>query len=365
MPKIRVINLKGEPYARGRKHGAKLKEEINTLYLAWRDKVMEKLPVKMDMEEINRFIGAHIPFVKKIAPDIHEEMNGIADGAKISYQKVLLLNCFAEIERFFLPAIAVKFKQKPNTFFNNACTGFGIYGKASMNKKVYVGQGWDMESYWEPIILRIQSEAADPDLLLFSNPGIVGASGINSHGLALCNTGICTSDQRPGLPYPILVRKALEKKVLSDMMGVIITAPRTTGIGYILGSSFSAVCLQTSATDYSFSYPQEGYFALGNHFEDPALKKHEMDLIFGIDSLVRVGRMRQLLYESYGELNVKIIEKILRDHANYPQSICRHDAGNSIINRTIASFIYSPEENIIFIAKGNPCENPFERIPLC
>lgn len=75
------------------------------------------------------------------------------------------------------------------------------------------------------------------------------------------------------------------------------------------------------------------------------------------DSYHRLDRIRSLIDEHYGHINIDIIKNILVDHDKYPYSICRHlDDKVQVSSKTLASFIMIPEEGVIYIAAGNPCE---------
>ena len=41
-------------------------------------------------------------------------------------------------------------------------------------------------------------------------------------------------------------------------------------------------------------------------------------------SFVRAGRMKQLLDAAAGQIDLETCQELLRDHANYPGSICAH-----------------------------------------
>ena len=77
------------------------------------------------------------------------------------------------------------------------------------------------------------------------------------------------------------------------------------------------------------------------------------------DSYLRLDRIKRLMEMEYGDLTVEKMMAILADHNDYPLSICRHyDPDNPrVFNaETLVSFIMIPEEQLMYISCGNPCQ---------
>ena len=76
----------------------------------------------------------------------------------------------------------------------------------------------------------------------------------------------------------------------------------------------------------------------------------------------RGPRMDYLLQKQAGNITAEYIQNCLKDHENYPDSICNHfGEGNC---ETIASILYCVDRGYALIAWGNPCENEYERYEL-
>ena len=109
--------------------------------------------------------------------------------------------------------------------------------------------------------------------------------------------------------------------------------------------------------------PIHGVLSHANHFDDPD--------ILGISEPVnprrhlseyRQKRMFTLLNE-FKPLNVKDLQKILQDHNNNPQSLCRHRDGSlSESQHTITktSMIMDLKEKKLWATNGQPCKTKFE-----
>ena len=80
-----------------------------------------------------------------------------------------------------------------------------------------------------------------------------------------------------------------------------------------------------------------------------------------------INRLNKLLHKSLGRIDPEILQKFLADHVNYPRSICCHPSAEMPLSRrfkTVASLIMRPEDGLMLLAEGNPCEKPFLELQL-
>jgi isopenicillin-N N-acyltransferase-like protein len=275
--------------------------------------------LKLTETDLLAFTGKHGPHARQFAPDLYEEMEGIAEGAELAFDKVLFINCYDEgRDSLTVPELAAKLTGQPlppSVLPLRGCTSFAAFGEATVDGKVYVGQGYDVGTDYEPIILRIKAWGNEPEQLVFSHPGVLGPTGFNAAGLAITVTSLKPSDQRPGTPMPVVVRKALQQTILSDFIGAIIMAPRAAGQNYTIGAPYAAVNIETSATRYDFKYLQDGVFGHANHYEAPQLQHLDLWPNQAQSTLVRSGRMYQLLKAKFGKLDLEALKDVLRDSA--------------------------------------------------
>ena len=60
----------------------------------------------------------------------------------------------------------------------------------------------------------------------------------------------------------------------------------------------------------------------------------------------------RLLRESYGRLTPEGLQKLLADHANYPESVCKHE-GTTV---TVFGIVIQLNALKAWIGRGRPCE---------
>jgi len=214
------------------------------------------------------------------------------------------------------------------------------------------------------MVRRIGAWGDEPEQLIYSHAGVLGVSGVNAAGLAIVENTLRPSDQRPGAPYPVVVRKALQQTILSDFIGAIITAPRAHGQNYVIGASYAAINIETSATKYDLRYLQDSIFGHANHYESPQLQHLDLEPEMLPDTLVRSGRMHQLLKAKFRKLDLEALKEVMRDHANYPNSICRHEDNRGGVLSTLSALIYQPEDRLMLATYGTPCTTPFQEFSI-
>ncbi len=69
--------------------------------------------LKLTETDILSFTGKHGPYARQFAPDLYEEMEGIAEGAGLAFEKVLFINCFDEVGSVISPELAAKLTGQP------------------------------------------------------------------------------------------------------------------------------------------------------------------------------------------------------------------------------------------------------------
>lgn len=349
MGELRVIECRGGAGERGRSHGEQLRNEVRDFYAAWVDYARSQSGATE--QDLISYAVAHLPASREYAPELVEEVEGIAAGAGVPFERVFLMNCFDEVACHGPSIIKAGL---------HGCTAFAATGVATADGRSYVGQGWDMPPLCPPYLLRLISDD-QPDALLVSHPGLVGGTGVNEHGLAIVWNTLKAKDVGLGVPAVFVARKALQATELAELVGNVIGSQRANGMNFVAADSVAAINLELSATRYHTTYCT-GILSHANHFEAPEFLELEADSpLLAPDTLLRSGRMRVLLEEKRGLIDLEALQSIMADHAGAPGSICRHDAKGF---STVVSVIYAPDERAMWATNGNPCVEPFIRYSL-
>lgn len=362
MSTVPVIELSGTPFEMGLKHGQALKdiirEFVDTVTSVHR---MNNSYLNVEKDSLEAFCKKNLGYLEKFSPELVEEMHGIADGAGVTFDEILYLNSFLELEDLRAPCVGGKCL--PDSLWG--CTTFNVTGEASRDGRAYIGQTYDMEKYYEKFLclLRIKPENG-PSALVVSFAGVLGVDGMNSAGVGAVINKITATDARPGVIYPFIMRKALASVRIGDALGAVIFSPRASGINYQLAGEGVAFCAETSATYYQL-LEIENSIAHTNHFVGSDMRQFETPnwLSHG-GSMVRKQVADNFLKKHNGELTPELLKELTRDHTNHPRCICAHGFPGEdpkTAFHTVFATVMDPAAGWMELCPGNPCENEYTR----
>jgi isopenicillin-N N-acyltransferase like protein len=348
MEPTRLVKLSGSPRERGRQHGQALAGAIASLYDRYMANAAEGKPPLIERDLLAYAMG-HLPESRAYCPDLIEEIDGIAEGANLPFEKLWFLNCFDE---------AGAYQIHRSRAAGHACTTFAATGLSTTDGTTYLGQGWDMPEMWDSVILDIEPGEQEIGALVYTHAGIVGGSGINAAGLALVWATLIPTDLRQGVPSTLLVRKVLQQRNLAHAVGSAISGVRASGFNFIIGADFGAVSIEASATRQHLRYVGQ-HLGHANHYEE--LDMLPFDALVpqpALSTVVRSGRMNQLLDQKAGNIDLSMCQAILRDHAGYPCSICSHEQ-KPLSSGCTRSLLYVPAERLMLATNAEPCHSPY------
>lgn len=361
-----VIEVSGEPYERGFAIGSKLETLIKKTVDRWFN-FLSTIPLKQGLslskEDALNLTSKFAPYASIFAPNLFEECRGIADGANIAFNEVFNLNCFLDVMDYYgLPSI--RWKPWLGTF---GCTDFAVSRKATKNgKNVMIGQNYDLplpETFQEASIILKTIPDDGPSSLCYTIAGMVGCMGMNSSGISIVINKLFPSDSGPGVPYCFLVRKALEKETINEIFNVITTTKRASGTHFTIANSSGDIFgLEVTATEHEFFTPSNVY-GHTNHYISERLKPFDVKGRWISNSYVRLSRIYYHMNEDKGKITLEHCKEWLKDHVDYPWSVCRHGSENEPVEsnaKTLTSFIALPRELKVVATNGNPCAQPYE-----
>ncbi|MFT4037019.1 MAG: C45 family autoproteolytic acyltransferase/hydrolase [Thermomicrobiales bacterium] len=348
MESIPVIDIAGEPAARGAQHGAAMAAQISAFYDNWIASASAG-PRAITERDAQAFALGLLPESRAQLPDLVAEVEGIAEGAGLPFEQVWLLNCFDELGGYHLYE-AIR--------SGRACTTVAATGHSTTDGATYIGQSWDIGEWYPSVLLRIAATETEPEALVYTHPGIVGGNGINSERIALVWNSLQPRDMRNGVPVPFLVRRALAATRLNDAISATLRPTRAIGFNFMLAADFGAVNIEATATRQHVTYVGQ-HMAHANHYEASELLADEGNRTFEGSSFIRGGRMGQLLDETAGHIDLDTLQRHFRDHANHPGSICAHLGLASNPSMTRAAMLFAPATRTMLVTAGPPCEYPF------
>ncbi len=214
-----LLEASGTPYAIGVAHGKAFASCIESAIAA----LPELLPVPM--AAATAYALQSLPYCRRHAPELLEEVQGIADGAGLTFEQIFTLNASLDLQlsarQLTAPAPA------PDCW------------AAAVREERGATVLWTAEdsARWLDacVLLRLRPDGGVP-CLLWTFAGFVGRPGVNP-SLSLAAAAQFADDCAPGLPYPFLCRKVLACATTEEAVQTINRYDRMAGMAYVVGDA--------------------------------------------------------------------------------------------------------------------------------
>jgi len=347
-----MFQWKGSSYEIGLSHGKELKEQIYRLYNSWYNNWVKTFSVSEVEKSIYNNLKRYELLFQNDAPEVLEEIKGIADGAKMTYKNILLLNVLEEIK------LEMLYKYNPS-----GCTQIALTGDVTSNHRLLIGKNedggnWDRREYAHA---KIKPKNGHKFIMLLQ-PGRVGAYiGFNETGLCFSQSSAgIQNDVGFGYPRLIFFRLMMEKcKTVEDAIDFISAHNyAVAGINLMLADQKGNVVLvEKTHSRQAERYPEDGVLVGVNVFVTEGMRPlWTKKMVPNIkDSVLRIDRIHEILELQKGKIDHETLKTVLRDHQNGENSICSHGGWRP----TGSSYIYDPQATKIQIAEGQPCQNEY------
>ncbi len=321
----RILVLRGTPYEMGVQHGRLLAAEariVLTEALAWTERN------GLDEAGLKAIRDAYAPHLPK---RYHEEMRGLADGARLPLDTVTLLHAMPE--RFHCSGAAAA---------GSATIDGKLYHSRSLDYALDVGVGDRIQNH-AVLIVRIPEDGIAHAVPAWA--GFVGGvTGINAAGISIGEKGSDSRDEAfTGFPMIFLVREALHAaKSLDAAIATFERGPRTCGYCYVIGSGDErlAACIESTRSQFFVSRSDDDAEAIPphtrlvdavrrtNHFVGKATAATQRDVydprVSRASSFELYEAITAFLTERHGKLDGPAFVELLRRYP--PGHGCLHQA---------------------------------------
>jgi isopenicillin-N N-acyltransferase like protein len=232
----RVLHVKGDPYQMGYQQGALLRDDIREgvrflFDVKAKQMTFELGGVKMlDPKQVIKGIAAR---QRKFVPERYfDERRGIADGAGMNVQDIVVAN--------FIPEL-----------FH--CSGFALSGSATKDGTLYHGRILDYGCDWrlqEHAVLTVAEPRGKIPFVNVTYAGFIGSvTGMNADRVSIGEMGGRGMGHWDGVPMALLVRMVLEEAdTLDRAIAVFRDHPRTCEYYFVIadGKTGKAVGMEAS-----------------------------------------------------------------------------------------------------------------------
>src|SRR5512134_2175752 len=289
------------------------------------------------------------PFAWERYPQYIEEMQGIAKGANVLFDDVMVLNA---MEAVTMDALHL-----------TRCTSFAVNEQRTADEHVLLAHNEDWVPEDEDDVYVISAKPKDePPFLAMTYGGLLPNVGFNAYGIAQLIDSVYPNDSRMGIPRLVVARAVLASRRLSGALGRTLISHRAAGYNHLLiHDSGEIYSVEVSARKFEILHGTDGYLTHTNHYLSQTMKEIEKDPEELISSRVRYFRANRLLRQSSTH-TIKTLQAIQKDHVNLPNSICNHNiAGIDPLDResTISAMVIDLAAREMHIAWGNPCQNSY------
>ena len=291
----------------------------------------------------------YLPFAEERYAQYVDELRGIAEGANISFDDLMVVNA---MEAVTMDALHL-----------TRCTSFAVNETRTADGHVLAAHNEDWIPEDENDVYVISARPKDePPFLAMTYGGLLPNVGFNAYGIAQLIDSVYPNDSRIGIPRLVVARAMLASRRISGALGRTLISHRAAGYNHlIVHESGEMYSVEVSARRFDILHGTDGYITHTNHYLSPTMKEIEKDPEELISSRVRYFRANRLLRENSAH-SIKTLQAIQKDHVNLPNSICNHNiAGIDPMDResTITALVIDLTAREMHIAWGNPCQNAY------
>jgi hypothetical protein len=346
---LRTVELEGTPNERGRIHGEVLKPLINELVERWR--YMISLHYGNPNTFIKRFMNEtmFVDSVKKWAPHLLDEVEGIGEGADIDFNTVFTLQCMDE--QWWFTEMSAQTER---------CSSLGCYREE--DTPTLLAQNGDLPSLYDGFQTLLHVKHQNPSLESFvcTYAGLIAAWGLNNQAVGICtNTLIDLNHSSDGLPVAFLIRMVLEQPSLEEAVKFIKSVKHASGQNYIIGGLEEVVCLECSSNMIREYTPYEEARRV-YHTNHPLVNN---DAVLPLRYYTGTSRARFSYFDGrLRDPSKKVtVDKIKHILSSHDGPVCVHNNYQPVGSVTFASLIYElSKPPVLHITAGPPCSSEWK-----
>jgi isopenicillin-N N-acyltransferase-like protein len=334
MKPIQLIRVSGSHFEAGRQLGA-----------ATADMLRQPIapPEGRSWGEMRHFAQLYMHAVQIVIPWLHSELEGISAGSGVD-----VLDLYARAtEEIWEPLPGPLLPGE-----GGRCSDFAAGSPATFDGGVWLAHNNDLGPAALQKIVAIEWQVEDQPCLFTLGVGPFISIGFNETGLALTGNEVSPNDDKIGVPRGLLVRDILAQRTAEQALEVAARPERASSYNQLISHADGTIVnFEGSATDYELVHAQDGWTVHTNHYCSSKMAAYERDPDSIQGSCRRYERAGQLMAECSGPVTPEVLKTFLSDHANAPDSICRHDGET----QTVFWAIIDLSHGAIEYGRGQPC----------
>jgi len=349
--RLDVVTISGEPFERGKEYGSKLSSRIDEFIEYLIDEFSEP---DIGKENILNHSGKYLPFIDDYSEDIYQEMKGIAEGSGHDIEEIVMISLHEERSSF--------------SELERNCTSFAATGQATKGGTTFMGQTWDITpelcSNAKPFLLRVNREDG-PGFLSYTYPGMLAGAGLNDEGIGISWNSVPRLDLDFGVPTYVIIENVLRQKSIGKALSTVLQAKRAGCFNFVIADGTEIYTIEATPGDAEIMYSRKTLGHANHYISEKFRYSQDITQAGGrcdSSTIIRYNRINRLLKENDGNIDVELLQKITKDHVNFPQSICRHPEPVKEDEQgyvSCATWVMDTTNKKWWIANGPACENEF------
>jgi isopenicillin-N N-acyltransferase like protein len=342
--RYRQIEVCGAPRELGRQVGEAAGDEIRRFCAMAIDHV--RRTVAVSRESAIKVAQASLPYAERYSPEMVEELRGTAEAARVSLDELMLLQV----------------RNQLRSDADAGCTSLSVSAPRSETRRV--AQNWDNDPALDDVTIVLpRRPQGKPALMTVTQAGLIAYIGFNEAGIGLCLNTLPAPSRPLGVPHYFTVRGIYECRSLDDAVQAVRRAERAIPANIMLTTPQGPADLEVTLDDVQVLTGEHGAVTHANHCLHPRLRdvnKQFPELIQSHDRQRRIDAC--LASASPGAASREQLQDMLRDHTDYPRSICRHANDDALTGfwQTVFSVIIEPELGQMHVSRGTPCNHSYE-----
>jgi isopenicillin-N N-acyltransferase-like protein len=330
-----VVVVQGTPRERGLQHGAQACDTIRTALSRFRETHGDEA-VSIAHRNAERSWSLLLDY----APDIADEIDGIADGSGCDPIEI-----YTRIGFEFLPTEPVA-----------GCSGMAL----AVNGGARLGQNWDAPPIERrELILLLELDGQGFTAATIASAGTLGWVGTRRGGIALLTNDLLLDRRDVGLPSQVARRLALRARNVGEALTVLRTFPHMGGRTYLLGDAAGGVmCLEASPEAGVHAMPQANRLFHTNHaLLAPTADREDAARLQACYPSSR-QRLEILAREGAAAATVTDIMSALRSRIGAPDAVSK-EVSPCEPTETVFSIVIDCRKSAVHLCVGPPARGLF------
>ncbi len=297
----------------------------------------EKLKLAMKFEEE----------VQKYAPELLEEMKGIADGSGLGYNTLVAYD--------FTP-----YRLQPS------CLVMAISAEHTQNRLPVLASNheWiEEDSKFLTLCYTKPKNKLESFGFTFAGITVSRYGGINEAGLALSTVTASFENSGPGVMFNVATRWILDNcKTTDEAVAFLRKIPKTWGIVYlIIDKNNNIAKVESHRKKTKITNVEEGFELVTLRFDSPEMEPYnQIDEYDATLYYPRAKYLKNWFEQHKGKITESLMIDALKDHEH---SMCYHDPNAfSFGTKGICwSYILTIGKDDALVCTGPPCKNEFRK----